>query len=390
MIIPKLAVRNLWGAGIRTWLNVFVLSFAYVIIIATQGLFEGLNEQLKTSSIKSQFGGGQYWQKNYNPNDMLTLTDAHAIIPASLKKLINKQEAVPILITQATIYPEGRIFPVLLKGIDPPQKTLELPSRFLQGESNAIPGLIGTRLAKAVNLHEGDYITARWRDNDGTFDAAEIKIVKIMNSLDPAVDNGQIWIPLSKLQTMTAMENEATIIVLSTPLLNPISNPEWSFKDTDFLLKDITEIIKTKQTSSIIMYIMLLFLAMLAIFDTQVLAIFKRRKEIGTLIALGMTRNKVMQLFTFEGSLHGFLAMIMAAFYGTPLLYLFAVKGLGIPESADSYGFALGQTLYPIYDMKLIIATSLIILITVTAVSFIPVRRIAHMKPTDALRGKML
>ena len=33
MIAFKLAIKNLIGAGLRTWLNVFVLSLALVIIV---------------------------------------------------------------------------------------------------------------------------------------------------------------------------------------------------------------------------------------------------------------------------------------------------------------------------------------------------------------------
>jgi ABC-type lipoprotein release transport system permease subunit len=43
---------------------------------------------------------------------------------------------------------------------------------------------------------------------------------------------------------------------------------------------------------------------MIAIFDTQVLSLFKRRKEIGTLSALGMTQQQIIGLFTVEGLLY--------------------------------------------------------------------------------------
>ena len=42
MIIPKLALRNMMGAGIKTWLNAAVLSMAFVVIIGAQGLYDGL------------------------------------------------------------------------------------------------------------------------------------------------------------------------------------------------------------------------------------------------------------------------------------------------------------------------------------------------------------
>ena len=41
MIAPKLAYRNLMGAKLRTWLNIIVLSMAYVIIIWQQGFLDG-------------------------------------------------------------------------------------------------------------------------------------------------------------------------------------------------------------------------------------------------------------------------------------------------------------------------------------------------------------
>ena len=45
MIIPKLALKNVLGVGLRTWLNVVVLSLSFVLIIFSQGLLEGMNRQ---------------------------------------------------------------------------------------------------------------------------------------------------------------------------------------------------------------------------------------------------------------------------------------------------------------------------------------------------------
>ena len=47
MLIFKLAYRNLAGAGLRTWLNAFVLSLAYVIIIWHSGILEGWNREAR-------------------------------------------------------------------------------------------------------------------------------------------------------------------------------------------------------------------------------------------------------------------------------------------------------------------------------------------------------
>jgi len=387
MVIIKLAFRNLIGGGLRTWLNALVLSFSFVLIIFSQGLFRGMDERVSRAMIDAEYGGGQYWQEQYDPYDPLTLQDAHASIPDSLQNLIDRGRALPILVIQGTMYPEGRIMPVLIKGIDVNQKILNLPSEVLQTQDEELPVLIGSRMAKNSGLKIGDYVTVRWRDANGTFDARDARIVHVMKTTVQSIDNGQIWVPLKTLQKLTNMPGEASIVVLAKDEDTGKSISGWDFKGYDFLLADIRTMVKSKQIGSTIFYFVLLLLAMLAIFDTQILSIFRRRKEIGTLIALGMTRSRVIRLFTLEGALHGILAVLVGAVYGTPLLVYFATKGLAIGESFDSYGFALGERMLPTYTAGLVLGTTLIVLIVTTIVSYLPTRKIGKLEPTEALRS---
>lgn len=389
MIIPRLALRNLLGAGLRTWLNVVVLSFSFVVIIWMQGLYKGMGDQARVAQTDAEFGGGQYWQENYDPFDPLTLQDAHAVIPESLQAQIDNGLATPILISQATIYPEGRLHTILMKGIDPAQSIVNLPTQFLDQESEELPTLIGTRMAKNTGLEIGDTVTVRWRDVRGTFDARDAKIVQIMKTSVPTVDQAQIWVPLDKLQSLTRMENEASLVILAQDSKEFPQTSGWMHKDMDFLLKDIDYLIKTKQIGGSIIYVIMLSLAMLAIFNTQVLSIFRRRKEMGTLMSMGMTRGKIIQLFTLEGAMHSVLAAVVAAIYGIPLLLYSAKKGWAMPEVVDDYGIAIGETLFPVYGTGLVVGSTILILLVTTIVSFLPTRKIAKLKPTDALRGKM-
>jgi ABC-type lipoprotein release transport system permease subunit len=206
-----------------------------------------------------------------------------------------------------------------------------------------------------------------------------------------SIDRGQVWVPLDRLREMTGMPGEATFVVLAQRAPRP-ARPEsggWRYRGPDDFLADIRAMVESKSVGSSIIYAILLALAMLAIFDTQVLAIFHRRREIGTLMALGFTRGKVIALFTLEGLLNGVLAALVAAAYGIPLLSWVARTGWAVPGDTDSYGFAIGERLFPTYSAGLVAGTTLLVLLATTAVSFMPTRRIARLKPTDALRGRM-
>ena len=392
MLLIKLAFRNIAHAGLRTWLNVIVLSFAFVLIVLTEGLYDGMSEQVRDAEIDANVGGGQFWQKNYDPYDPFSLETSHSEIPLHLKDEIEQGNASAVLIVSASIFPRNLIQSVNLKGIDPDQKVVNLPTSILKEEkdTNVIPGFIGSRMANSTGLQVGDYISARWRNIKGTFDAGDIKIIKVIDVNVPSVDKGQIWIPLEKLRKMMQAPGQATIITLNKNIHRiPIASQDWVFKDYNFLLKDLNDNIDRKRLYSNFMFSLLLGMALLAVFDTQVLSIFRRRKEIGTLMALGLTRWSVIILFTLEGCLTGIMAFFAGSIYGYPILTYLAKEGIILPQMITRTQFAILLTLYPKYGLRLYIVTGLILFISVVIVSFLPTRRITKLKPTDALRGKL-
>lgn len=390
MIIPKLAFRNMLGAGAKTWLNAVVLSMAFVAIIWGQGLYIGMDAEVSRAMIKAEYGGGQYWVEGYDPFDPFTIQDAHRPLTGPMRALVEKGQATPFLIVQGTIYPGGRIVPVLLKGIDPGQKLLSIPSSVMKAADDELPALIGARMSATSGLKKGDTVTVRWRDAKGTFDAKDLLIVEVMRTTVQSIDSGQIWLPLQTLQEMAGMPSEATIVVTEKNYGPAVPIPGWTFKNLDYLLDDIKSVVQAKTIGSSILYSILLFLAMLAIFNTQLLSIWRRRKEIGTMMALGFSRGKVIRLFTLEGALNGVLAALVGAVYGIPLLTYTATHGLGLPaDQVDSFGIAMGENLYPTYSAALVIGTTILVFAITTIVSFLPTRKIAKLKPTDALRGKL-
>jgi putative ABC transport system permease protein len=385
----KLAYRNLIGAGLRTWLNVIVLSFSFVIIIWMKGILAGWDRQAKSDMISWEIGQGQYWHNKYDPYDPFTLQDSHAPIPDQFREEIMNGEMIPVLIAQGTLYPEGRMQPILIKGIPVHQELLALPTQKLDSSSDAIPAIIGKNMAEANRLEPGDQVVMRWRDANGTFDAAEITIVEIFTTNVPTVDMAQVWIPLEIMQNLLIMPDEASLFTYDNAKRDRNDTDIWKLMPMKTLVADLEDIIKNKSAGQSVFYGILLLLALLAVFDTQVLSIFRRQKEIGTYIALGYTRHQVVGLFTLEGAMHAVLAAFLAAVYGLPFLLWQAKAGWKLPMDSGDYGITVSSTLYPVYSVGLIVSTTLVVLLATAIVSYWPSRRIAKMNPTEALRGKL-
>lgn len=390
MVILKLAFRNLMGAGIRTWLNIFILSLAFLSIVYLKGMYNGMEAQSLHISEDTEYGSGQIWCEAYDPYDPLSLPDAHAGIPSVYTSLLEQGIVTPVLLYQGAIYPQNRMKNVILRGVDPYQRVMNVSTTALAAlRDGHIPITVGHRMAEIIDMGVGDVFTMQWRDGNGAYDARDAEIVHVFTTDNATIDIGSIWVDLAVLQEITRLQDEATMLVVEKNFRGEIPESSWTYMSLQALTTDLRTMMEMENAGGAIMYLILMAFALLAIFDTQVLAVWRRKKEMGTLLALGMTRTTLIRLFTLEGGLYALLAVALAAIYGTPLLIINNRIGLTMPYDVDNLGMVLPQTLFPHYSIGLIAGTVIVALISVTITSYIPVRKLAHLNPTDALRGKL-
>ena len=181
-MLLNIAFKNIIGAGIRTWLNVFVTSVSIFMIIFSSGMYSGMRQHALNVSIDTEIAGGAYWHPDYDPYDPITFEKSHAVTPYELNKLVSNEQAVEILVSQASIYPDGRVVPVIMKGITPQQDILNLPTDFFSKYNGYnIPVLIGRGMSNYTKLNIGDTFMIRWMDQDRTYDANQGEIIHIMD-----------------------------------------------------------------------------------------------------------------------------------------------------------------------------------------------------------------
>jgi len=391
-MIFRLALRNIIGNGWRSFINILIIAIVMIGMIFMESMYHSWTLLAKTQQKEWESGKGMFRVNSYDPFDAFSWDKSFEPLPDELRPVIERQEAVPILFSPGVIYPGGRMIPCMVKGIPADQTLLNIPSsRLVERTPGYTPAIIGQTMAKSSQLEEGDILTLRIKDVGNAFNTLDLEIVHIMNTPVPTVDGGIIWMDLNTLQELKQAPSMVTAIALQDPSLGVLSLPGFHYMDEKALFFDLDEMMKTETVQKYITYSLLMFLAMIAIFDTQALAVFKRRKEIGTLTALGMSQRQITTMFTLEGGLYSLFAIGMTAILGTPMFWYFATTGYIMPEGYDSFGI-LGfmepiKMSYP--PLMLLQVFSFVVLVSVV-VSWIPARRIARMKATDALRGKVV
>ena len=54
----KIAIKNLIGARLRTFLNVFVTSISFFVILFISGMYDGMRQYAKQTTIDTEIAGG--------------------------------------------------------------------------------------------------------------------------------------------------------------------------------------------------------------------------------------------------------------------------------------------------------------------------------------------
>lgn len=382
-----IAWKNFYRQGARAALNVLVTALTLIAVIFNLSLLNGFQTQATHNMVRTNIGGGHYMAPGF---DILTPTEWENLtlkVPEKLHGLKHSDKA-EVLVQQGQIYPNRRLFPIQLRGIEMRQTLLDLPLQSLKSYpakvEDVIPVILGAKMAKKAHLKKGDTVVLKWRDRFGAVDARDIEVVEVVAMVNSRIDDGVIWLRLDHLRELTQRQNEVTWVAVRKSI-GPIDGME--FQTLEMLMSDLLALLKHDRRNARILWVILMFLAGISIFNNQILILFKRQREIGTLMAFGMTSRHIVGMFTLEGSFAAFAAVFAAAGLGIPFFAWFQSVGLDVSHLSEASIPVQDKIYLDIQPMETLF-TSVVIIGVMVLVAWIPSRKISRLDPTLALRGR--
>ena len=384
-----IARKNFYRQGMRAFLNVLVTALSIIALIFMLSLLNGFQEQSTRNLIKTDIGGGHYRAPGF---DILAPTkwEDHTLkVPGKLLQLPTTDK-VEVLVQQGQLYPNRRLYPVQIRGISMDQTLLSLPldnlKKFDQKIEDVIPAVVGVKMARKAHLKKGDMLTLKWRDKSGAVDAMDILIVDVGDMINPRIDDGVVWLRLDHLRLMTDRDNEVSWVAVRN-YIGAVDS--FDFQPVEHLMADLLALFNQDRRNSKILWSILMILVCTSVFNTQVLNIFKRQKEIGTLMALGMDSNRIVRIFTLEGALAAIWALLIAAILGIPFFIWYQGVGFDVTHLSEAT-FPVRETIYPDYQALEISYSLAIVFVLMVLAAWLPVRKITRLDPTLALRGRAI
>ena len=161
------------------------------------------------------------------------------------------------------------------------------------------------------------------------------------------------------------------------------------FQSPTDLMKDLLTLLKHDRQNTKVLWLILMFLAGISIFNTQILNIFKRQKEIGMFMAMGMTPRQVIGVFTLEGGFAAIGALIVVIVIGIPFFTWFQSVGFDVSHLSETT-IPIRERIFLDFNPDEIVSCLSVVVTMILLMTWWPVRKITQLDPTKALREKAI
>lgn len=263
--------------------------------------------------------------------------------------------------------------------------------RALSGDDDAAV-MLGKGLAANLGARPGDRIVLMSSTRRGGVSAVEVEVVGIFSSITKAYDDAALRVPLATAQRLAqaggvhalavvlddTAATDAELGRLRQVLGDRFETVPW-YELADFYRK--TAALFAKQVAMV--HLIIAAIIVLSISNSMMMAVLERTREIGTAMALGVPRGRILLNFLIEGLLVGLVGAVAGVVIGGALAMLISAVGIPMPPGPGmAFSFRAGILVTPAAALQ---AVALALGTTFLA-SLYPAYRASRMTIVDALR----
>ena len=398
----KMAFRNLGRNRRRSLLSALAVAIGLALLLLIAAILNGEMGGALQNSIQLQSGDLQIRATSYDENKVsLDWKD----LVASPQQVIDQLKVIPqVTVATPRLFATGILTlgensrGVQVIGIDPASPANQIFRRGLLSGTFLTPDdregiLVGKPLADKFGLKVGDQISLLVNTSNGDVSTQLFTVRGIYTTSTSSYDEGTVFMPLLKAQTITGAQDHASTIFIMLKNRDQADAVAAALKSPDYQVltwRTLNQlIVQTEDFANAFLYfIYLIVLGITAtvVTNTLIMAVFERTREIGVLAAIGMKGRRIMAQFLTEGGLIAIGGLIGGLILGALANAYFGRFGISI-ASARVTGILMRDTIYADPTLQDTIALTIVTFVVTLIASVYPAMLAAQMEPVEALHG---
>ena len=399
-----IAARNLARNRQRALAALLTVAFGVTSLVLADGFVQWIFWAMREATIQSQLGHVQVMRPGYlnagvaNPFAYIlpeNTPQRSAIESTPGVKLVAPRLAVTGLISHGET-----TVSFVADGVDPKKEAkLSKALRIMEGrnlaDATAKEVILGRGLARNLDVKPGDTVALLVTASGRGINAVEAKVAGLFVSANQAYDDAALRLPIGLAQSLLRVNGAHAWLVLlndtertdyflaqfrtSFPAsANKLEFVPW-YQQADFYNKTVA--LFSQQMN--VLRLIIGCIIVLSISNMLVMNVLERTGEIGTLLAIGFKRKKILLLFAIEGFLLGLAGASLGLIIGYGLAELISAIGIPMPPPP---GMEEGYTGKIRITLNVMITAFLIAFTTTTLAGLYPAWKASRLQIINALR----
>ncbi len=399
-----LALRNLFRHQKRTSIALATISFGVIALLLAGGFIEWIFWGMRESTIHSRLGHIQVTRPGYfqagSADPFAFLLTEKQFEQAKLEVVPGVEAVSPRLALTGLISHGEVTIGFFGEGVDP-EKDADLSKGLTAvagvgldpGDPNGL--FLGGGLARNLGVTLGDTVALLATTASGGLNGVEGTVRGLFQSASKEFDDATLRMPLNMARQLLRTSGAHSWVLLldqtehtddvlqRLQLQYPEATTGLQFTPWYTLAEFYQKTVKLFSRQMDIMRSIIALIIILSISNILIMSVLERTGEIGTLMAIGLKRRKVMQLFFGEGLMLGIIGGLFGVAIGTVLAI--GISAVGIPMPPPP-GMETGYTGEILLTWPLVSGAVLLAVFTTLLGSVYPAWKASSMEIVDALR----
>jgi len=398
----RLALRNLLRNRMRSAIALAAIGFSVVALLLAGGFIEWVFWATREAAIQNGLGHIHVVRSGYR--DAGSADPNRYLLPEKSPELAALESAPDVVVVSPRLDFSGLIsrgeatLSFVGEGVD--AKREPLVSRVLQivagdGLSDSDPGgvILGAGLAANLGASPGDKVVLLVTRKSGGVNAVEVNVRGLFMTEAKGYDDTGLRAPIALVRNLLQVSGSHVWVIgldktERTKEMVERFRARFASSNLQFVpwydLADFYSKTVTLLSSQMnVVRFMIGLIIVLSISNLLVMSVLERTGEIGTLMAIGARRRRVLELFLSEGALLGLLGAAIGIAIGTTLASIISTVGIPMPPPP---GRSAGYSAQILVTWRLLVGAAAIAFGTTLMASFYPAWKASRLDVVDALR----
>ena len=403
LTLIKISWRNVWRNKLRSFVVIISVVFGLLGGIIIIAMSYGLNEERMNNAVETYLSHIQIHNKSFSEeyNIKHTIDNLEGI-----ENAINNDSRVVSyskrIILNGMLSNSNGSYGIQVKGVDPIEevKVTNTYEKVIEGEyfksekENTI--LVGKKLAERLNLKLKSKVVITFQDENYELTSLLYRVEAIFRSGNSRYDEANVFVKnvsITKNLPNFSGYHEIPILLTDIELRNQVKNDLIS-KNSNNLIEGWDDISKdlayaNEMLAAVLYIFMMIILSGLSfgIVNTMLMAILERRKEIGMLMSIGMSRFKIFLMISFETMFLSIVALPIGLILSYSIVEYYSVVGIDLSiVEAGLENFGVGTRLYfKVPNQEYFIVAIMVFVISIIS-SIFPSVRALKINPVEATK----